>query len=282
MTIALILASAIAATASGSCSWAHPGANPYRSDPTAALADFAMPEETRRQLHALMSAHRYTDIATITRDDIVGQQRYGDLREMHSGHGQTCHGAVDRSAWDAGRKERGLVYCVGDTCILVPTICNNVSLVTRRPDQAAQDAEDDGPIDIAPAAGARPPADVPSTLTAGASPEDVLASPSSGDEATFAGSAGPGDTYAGSGGGVIGGPGPLGGPTPPSVPSLPTSLSPIATVPSVSNVPEPPVSSLMLAALIVVAALRRRSAERELSPWRRLRAAGHRPDPGSW
>ena len=281
MTIALIVASAIAATASGSCSWAHPGANPYRSDPTAALADFAMPDETRRELRARMSAHRYTDVATITRDDIVGQQRYGDLRDMHSGHGQTCHGAVDRSAWAAERQERGLVYCVGDTCVIVPTICNNVSLVTRRPEQAAQDAEGDGPIDIAPAAGATPPADVPPTLTA-ESPGDVLAPMSSGDDATFAGSAGPGDVYPGPGGGVIGGPGPLGGgATPSPTPVPPTPVGPIATVPPVSAVPEPPAVSLMLAAIAALAALRRRSSGRELRPWRRPRATGRRPDPGS-
>src|ERR1700761_8430186 len=106
----LVMSTALVAAAPG-CSWAHPGANPYRGAPVKALGDFGLPEETRRKLRDLMVAHRYTDVATITRDDIVGTHGYTDLRQMHSGHGQVCHGAVDRSAWGPTRQERGLVYC---------------------------------------------------------------------------------------------------------------------------------------------------------------------------
>ena len=152
----LILSTTLVA-AQPACSWAHPGANPYRGDPVRALADFDLSEAARRQLGALMATHRYTDVATITRDDIAGTHAYADLREMHSGRGQVCHGEVDRSAWSATHRERGLVYCVAEACVIVPTICNNVSLVSRRPDRSA--VLDDGPIDIEPAAG--PPADTP-------------------------------------------------------------------------------------------------------------------------
>lgn len=153
MGIQLIMTTVLATTVTG-CSWAHPGANPYRGDPVAALADFDLRQETRRKLAAMMAVHATTDVATITRDRIAGATDYADLREMHSGHGQVCHGAVDRSAWSATRRERGLVYCADDACVIVPTICNNVSLVTRRPEHPV--AGDEGPIDISPAAG--PPA----------------------------------------------------------------------------------------------------------------------------
>ena len=122
MGLHLIMTSVYAATALAAapgCSWAHPGANPYRGDPVAALADFDLRDDTRRKLHALMAAHETTDIATITRDTIVGHAdaEYADLREMHSGHGQVCHGAVDRSAWSAQRHERALVYCADGVAV---------------------------------------------------------------------------------------------------------------------------------------------------------------------
>lgn len=158
LDLGLVLAAAVA-TATPSCSWAHPGANPYRGDPAKAVDDFSLPDETRRRLKAMMAAHAYTDVALITRDGIEGLSHYDNLREMHSGSGQTCHGAVDRSAWSATREERGLVYCVDgeDTCVIVPTICNNVSLVTRRPAPMAEE-----PIDIEPAAGPVPASGTPS------------------------------------------------------------------------------------------------------------------------
>ena len=140
MGMSLIVAAAMASATGSGCSWAHPGANPYRGAPEAVLADFAMPDDTRRQLRALMVARRYTDVVTITRDRIQGQHVYTDLRQMHSGHGVVCHGSVDRSAWSAKHEERGLVYCVGDTCVVVPTVCNNVSLLTRKPEDEPEAA----------------------------------------------------------------------------------------------------------------------------------------------
>jgi hypothetical protein len=49
---------------------------------------------------------------------------------MHFGAGRVC-ATVDRSAWPADRVERGLVYCEGEHCLIVPTVCGNVSRVTR-------------------------------------------------------------------------------------------------------------------------------------------------------
>lgn len=255
MGINLIMASVIATAAAGGCSWAHPGANPYRGDPPAALADFAMPEDTRRQLRTLMAAHRYTDVVTITRDGIVGQQRYADLREMHSGHGQLCHGNVDRSAWSATHEERGLVYCVGETCVVIPIVCNNVSLLSRKPGEAPMLGGADEPIDINPAAG--PPAATPDVVVAQApdsGPLDFIAPagvPVAPDSIGGGGGGSPGPSPRGGSGGMPTLPGGGGLCCETVHPGAPAVITPT------SPVPEAPAWSLLLAGLALVGALRR-------------------------
>jgi hypothetical protein len=261
MGISLIMATVIATTAGSGCSWAHPGANPYRGAPPAALADFSMPAETRRQLQTLMATQRYTDIVTITRDGIVGQGRYGDLREMHSGHGQLCHGPVDRSAWTAAHEERGLVYCVGETCVIVPTVCNNVSLVTRKPAEGPLESGADEQIDISPAAGPppSPPADVPVAQSPDIAPLDFIPVASApglvdsldgGGEGPVGGAgSGSGSGSGGAAGGVISccGTAPVGPVAPAAPPVAPTS-----------PVPETPTWALLLAGAALLAAVVRR------------------------
>jgi len=170
----LILSTALVAVPPG-CSWAHPGANPFRGDPVRVLADFHLAAPTRRKLGALMAARRPTDVVTITRDDIVGAHRYGELREMHSGGGRTCHGSVDRSAWSAQRREGARVYCADEACVIVPRICNNVALVSRKPDGTT--ARDDPPIDIEPAAGPPAAGAPPESHPDAAPPLDFMAPP---------------------------------------------------------------------------------------------------------
>jgi hypothetical protein len=135
--------------------------NPYRGDPASALSDYALPDATRAKLRAMMATRQFTDVAVITRDNIAGRDSYVDLRGMHSGHGQFCRGPVDRSAWRARHEERGLVYCADDACVIVPTVCNNVALVTRRQDEAGD------PIDIEPAGGPAPAVPEPPGLEPG-------------------------------------------------------------------------------------------------------------------
>ena len=248
--IQLIMTTALV-TGAPACSWAHPGANPYRGDPVHALADFAMPAETRRKLRAAMVAHQYSDVATITRDDIVGEQGYTDLREMHSGRGQVCHGPVDRTAWAPDRHERGLVYCADDTCVIVPTICNNVSLVSRKPAAVALAAPEDEPIDIAPAAGppTLPDAAPDTAPLAFTGTPDVPGSP---DTPGAGGGAGYPGGPIGGGGGFPGGPG--GGDV--IVPVTPGGSTPPITPPSA--VPELPTAILLLAGLVLLPLARRR------------------------
>jgi hypothetical protein len=270
MGMNLIMSAVVATTVGAGCSWAHPGANPYRGDPQSALADFAMSDDTRRQLHVLMAAHRYTDAVTITRDGIVGQHRYADLRLMHSGHGQFCQGQVDRSAWSPTHEERGLVYCVGETCVVVPTVCNNVSRLTLRPEEGPVQSGADEPIDISPAAGPpAAPADVvaqgPDSGPLAFLPTDAAPGTAVSLDAPEAGGTGGTPTFpnspgGGGGGGGIGLPTPPGGgggaccDTGPIGPGGPGS-PPVVVTPT-SPVPETPTWALLLAGLSLIAAWR--------------------------
>ena len=113
------------------CSWASPGADPYMGDILAAVERYRdIPPEVRGALKARMLAHQYDDIAVITRDTIRGVQTYTDLRDMHFGEGRLC-GRPSRALWSTQHVERGLVYCEAEHCLIVPTVCRNVSRVTR-------------------------------------------------------------------------------------------------------------------------------------------------------
>ena len=254
----LIIAAVVASAAGSGCSWAHPGANPYRGAPPAVLADFAMSDDTRRQLRALMTERRYTDVVTITRDHIAGQHAYNNLRQMHSGHGQVCHGSVDRSAWSVTHEERGLVYCVGVTCVVVPTICNNVSLVTRQPEEDPLQSGADEPIDISPAAGPRPPSSDtviaqgpdsgPLDFTPETSTPTSSEMPPGGEGAGGSGSTFPSSPLGGGSGIACCDSGPI-GPIGPGTPPV---------VPPISPVPDAPGWSLLLVGLTLIGGLSRR------------------------
>lgn len=256
----LILSTTLVAAPPG-CSWAHPGANPYRGDPVDALADFDLPESTREKLRAMMRAHATSDVATITRDDMVGDAGgYTDLREMHSGHGQVCHGNVDRSAWGAKRRERGLVYCVDGACVIVPTVCNNVSLVSRKPDRVA--VLEDTPIDIEPAAGPKPaPQDTPVTAPPAEAPLDFFPMPES---PTGGGGGTPGGGGDSPGGGGPGGGGmPIVGGNPPCCDTVPVGpTGPVGLPVTPPAIPEVPTALLLLAGLAALWPLRRPNPRR--------------------
>jgi hypothetical protein len=125
MITALVLAASLA-----SCSWDRPGADRFTGDPVKAVADYDLPEDMLAKLQAKVKAHAYDDIAEITRDKIVGKHGYEDLRDMHFGANRICH-MVTRDKWASTAVERGLVYCVDGQCIIVPTVCGNVSRITR-------------------------------------------------------------------------------------------------------------------------------------------------------
>jgi len=154
------------------CSWDRPGVNPFMGDVVAAVDHYTdIPAATREKLKARMKARSYDDIAVIERDAIKGKATYApEITDMHFGPGAVCR-SVTRSKWTATTQERGLVYCVDGQCILVPTVCRNVSRIRRldkptavAPAQAANVAsstreggEDMSPLEFeAPAAGPAP------------------------------------------------------------------------------------------------------------------------------
>jgi hypothetical protein len=124
------------------CSWDRPGVNPFMGDVVAAVDHYKdIPAETREKLKARMKARQYEDIAVIERDTITGKQVYDSaIRDMHFGPGSICR-TVTRAKWKPSMQERGLVYCEDGECILVPTVCRNVSRVKRQPPRAVAPAQ---------------------------------------------------------------------------------------------------------------------------------------------
>lgn len=133
MSLIASLALAVSAgTTLPQCSWDRPGVNPFMGDVVAAVDHYAdIPAATREKLKARMKARSYDDIAVIERDAIKGKAEYGpEIRDMHFGPGAMCR-TVTRTKWTAKTQERGLVYCEDGQCILVPTVCRNVSRIRR-------------------------------------------------------------------------------------------------------------------------------------------------------
>lgn len=125
--MALTTAAAVIVAA---CSWNNPGADPYMGNVPDAVYSYAdIPKAVQDKLHDRMARRDYDDMVEITGKSVVGAFGYENLRQMHFGNNRRCE-EVDRSKWD-GRLERGLVYCEGTYCLLVPTVCRNVSRIDR-------------------------------------------------------------------------------------------------------------------------------------------------------
>lgn len=136
------------------CDWNSPGADRYTGTPAAAIVHYTdIPKPIQQRLIARIERHEFDDLAAITRDSIKGHADYSGLRSMHFGVGKVCT-TVDRSKWAASAIERGMVYCEGDTCVIVPTICGNISRITRLP--APRQEAGESPIEVTPGAGGSP------------------------------------------------------------------------------------------------------------------------------
>lgn len=143
----LLLAASASSATLPSCSWDRPGVNPFVGDVVAAVDDYAdMPIATRRKIQARMQQRAYDEIAVIERERIVGAAHYApEIRDMHFGKGTVCR-QVSRSKWAPPHQERGLVYCEDGHCIIVPTVCRNVSRIHRLgPKPVAGAAQDETP-----------------------------------------------------------------------------------------------------------------------------------------
>lgn len=115
-----------------SCDWSKRGDNAFMLDvPNAVDVYTHIPKATRDRLKKRMQVRAYDDFAEIRRGKIVGSSgaEYGDMRFMHFGRGQIC-AKIDFSGWKEADVERGPIYCEDGHCIIVPTVCRNVSLVT--------------------------------------------------------------------------------------------------------------------------------------------------------
>lgn len=115
------------------CSWDHPGLRPFMGDVVAAVDRYRdIPQAVRTRLKERMAVRQYDEFVDIERDAIVGQRRYEPgIRDMHFGDGRVC-GVITRTKWTDAMRERGMVYCEGEHCILVPTVCRNVSRIRRK------------------------------------------------------------------------------------------------------------------------------------------------------
>lgn len=124
MTFALALAAAVAAQP---CDWTHRGRDPYVGTMTAAVERYRdIQPDVQRRLATRMERHQYDEVVPIRRDGAVG---YGPLYDMHWGAGRVCRGPVWTGAWAAHDEEIGLVYCEAEHCLIVPTVCRNVSRI---------------------------------------------------------------------------------------------------------------------------------------------------------
>jgi hypothetical protein len=143
--MSLLLAATLAAAIQPTCSWDHPGSNPYTGSPAAAIDRYTdIPESVRGTLKRRLEDHLPDDAVSITRDHISGKNQYdATIRDMHFGAASVC-GTVTRTQWSERHAEPAAVYCVGEHCILVPKVCGNVSRISKvapaAPAQAARQA----------------------------------------------------------------------------------------------------------------------------------------------
>ncbi|MEF7617186.1 MHFG family PEP-CTERM protein [Aquincola sp. MAHUQ-54] len=158
------------------CSWDKPGHNPFMGDLVAAVDRYSdIPPDVRARLKKRMATREYDDLVTIQRDSIAGKQIYeSGIRDMHFGTNRVC-GTVTRDKWSPAMQERGLVYCESGHCILVPTVCRNVSRITRASGGGGGAASGPGELTFDP-----PAAGQPAVAEAPADPLDELPPPSAG------------------------------------------------------------------------------------------------------
>jgi hypothetical protein len=218
-----------------------------------------IPAPVRAKLKERMLKRDYDELVTIKRDSIDGQAQYGSaITDMHFGANSVCK-TVSRVKWTQAYEERGLVYCEQGQCILVPTVCRNVSRIQRIAPRTAgpagggslisstQDAE--GPLAFDPTAAgplAGPPSDKNSfaQLAGGSGFEGAPAqTPGLLAPGGFPGLGGGGGGSAGPGGGGGGGG---------FIPSLPPG--PVAP----PAIPEPATWAMLMAGLFAVGLIARR------------------------
>lgn len=132
MLIALALATVI-----NTCDWSDRGKDRFMGDIPSAVDTYTdIPKPVRDRLKARMADPRaklYDEITHMTRAGNAGEKnRYGLPTMMHFGNGSKLCATIDISRWaDNDPGERGLVYCESEHCVVVWTVCRNVSKIAR-------------------------------------------------------------------------------------------------------------------------------------------------------
>jgi hypothetical protein len=261
------------------CEWNRPGHDPFMGDVVGAVDRYAdIPLDVRQRLKARMAKRDYDEIVSIRRDSIEGIHRYDpQIADMQFGTGRVCHEVV-RTAWTAQTSERGLVYCESDQCILVPTVCRNVSRIRRTPESVAlQTVEAPDPLIFAPPGAIAPPA-IGEAAPPNQSFDDMLArvpgqpdvagpggvapdaeTPMGPEFAGFSPGFGPsyGPNYVPVGPYIIGG----GTPSASSPPGTPVTVTP--------GVPEPGTWAMLIVGLALAGAVQRRAGRARCSTQKR-------------
>lgn len=131
----MILSIIAAASISASCVWDAPRGTHAVTDvkPSSLVDNYKdIPAAVRQRLKTRMDALRYDEVTEIRRGSITGTYAYSGLRDMHFGaRGDKVCREVSMTNWSPTDVERALVYCEDGHCIAVPTVCRNVSRITR-------------------------------------------------------------------------------------------------------------------------------------------------------
>ena len=270
MSMLVSLALAASGATLPTCSWDQPGVNPFMGDVVAAVDRYTdIPEAARTRLKARMATRDYDEIVSIGRDAIVGKAQYSsEIRQMYFGANSMCN-TVTRAKWTQKMQERGLVYCEGTQCIIVPTVCRNVSRITRLAPAAAAapavaQSDPQGELLMDPTGAGNPGGAVPGAATA---PGSFAQGAGGGLDGGSLGNV-PSNGPSVSGGNLIGpNLGGLGVPfLPPGSVSVVPEVPTVPTVPTLPNtpplppVPEPETWAMLLLGLLTVGVAARRRA----------------------
>jgi hypothetical protein len=122
----------LSAIFSNPCSWDKPGFNPYTGSVENAIHNYKdIPPGIQTRLIAKIKNDNFDDTVSIKRESIEGKFSYSpEIKGMHFGKNRTCS-SVTRRGWSETHSEPSKVYCEGSYCIAVPSVCNNISRVTR-------------------------------------------------------------------------------------------------------------------------------------------------------
>lgn len=119
------------------CEWSNPGADRFFGDQIEAVQRYELPAPVKAELVAKINRRNYDDLVTIQKYSILGVTgRLYDsgIQNMYFGSNKVC-GTITRESWKFSHQEFAMVYCSnnGDTCVMIPAVCGNVSLIQRKP-----------------------------------------------------------------------------------------------------------------------------------------------------